>query len=98
MKGNIFGAVLVLGCILAGAAVKEVSKVLALVLILLGILAVFVLLFVNAVKRANRCPGCGCMLYPGVRILREKKDGLIRCPKCEILVRVEDLKDQSRDR
>ncbi len=82
-------------CVLVGIMLKDVSKVLALMLILPGLAALFVLLYVTAFKNANRCPRCGCMLYPGTKMLKEKKDGMIRCPKCEIMIRVEDM-DNSR--
>ena len=95
MNRNTWFMLASVGGIICGIVLKGVSKVLALILILLGILCAFVLLFSTALKNANRCPGCGFMLYPGVRMLKDKKDGLIRCPRCEILVRIEDMKVQS---
>lgn len=96
MKRNMWFVLASLGAVLCGIALKDVSKFLALGLILAGILSAFVFLFLTAVKNANRCPGCGFMLYPGVRMLKDKKDGLIRCPRCDILVRVENIKEEPR--
>lgn len=95
MKRNICLALISLGSILAGILLKDIKAV-ALILILAGIAGAFVLLYMTGVKHADRCPQCGCMLYHGIRMLKDKKDGMIRCPKCDILVRVEDVKDNRR--
>ena len=96
MKRNAGLALLSLVFVCAGILLKDISRIVTLVLILLGIASVFVLLYTTARKYANRCPACGFMLYPGIRMLKDKKDGMVRCPRCEILVRVEDIKVISR--
>ena len=95
MKRNIGLALISLGSILAGLLLKDIKAV-ALILILAGISGAFVLFYMAAVRHADRCPQCGCMLYHGIRTIKDKKDGMIRCPKCDILVRVEDMKDNRR--
>lgn len=78
--------------IFAGILMKDISKLLALILIVSGIVALLAVFLSNCMKHADKCPKCGTILYRSARLYRKKRDGLIRCPKCESLVRVEEVK------
>lgn len=75
----------------AGFAVKDTSKFFALILILSGTIALLVVFLLICTTHADKCPKCGTILYRNARVYREKRDGLIRCPKCDSLVRVEPI-------
>ena len=77
--------------VFAGILMKDHSKLFALILIVIGIIVLFTVFLSNIMKHADKCPKCGTILYRSVRMYREKRDGLIQCPKCESLVRVEEI-------
>ena len=78
--------------ILTGAYVKDISKRLALLLIVVGI-ALLLSVFLSAcIKHADRCPRCGVILHRGIRVYREQRDGMIHCPRCSSLVKVAERK------
>lgn len=75
--------------ILVGILVKDISKLISVVLITIGIVLLITSLLAICKKYADECPKCGTILYRNARVYREKRDGLIRCPHCGCLVRIE---------
>lgn len=75
----------------AGITMKDTSKLFSLILVISGIVALLVAFLLICTMHADKCPKCGTILYRNARVHREKRDGLIRCPKCNSLVRVEPI-------
>ena len=96
MKRHVANSIIALFCIIVGVLIRDIVKLLSIVLIFIGI-ALLLVTFISLGKTyADKCPRCGTVLYRGPRMYREKRDGIIRCPRCESLIRIESVKNGKR--
>lgn len=86
MKCGIRYGMIGMVCIFAGILLAQIMKILSVILIIADLILCLGGILAFCFSNADRCPNCGTVLYRNVKVYREQKDGLIRCPKCNALV------------
>ena len=78
--------------IVAGVLLKPVSQLACFCLIIGGLIALFTVLgYWALVRMPKRCPACGQQIYVHPGQHSRIQSGMIPCPRCGVLVRVDHV-------
>lgn len=74
--------------IVLGLILRDVLRVIGLVMVICGIVLFLSALAYLAYQNARRCPHCGAAFDPRIAAL-QKRDNMIRCWRCDMIVRLD---------
>lgn len=78
--------------IVAGVFLKPISQIACFCLIIGGLITLFAVLGNLALTRMpKRCPACGQQIYVSPSQHSRIRSGMIPCPRCGVLVRVDHV-------
>ncbi len=74
-----------------GLIFRDLFHTLDVVLAILGIVLFLGTFMHFSYRNARKCPHCGAVYHSGLAAL-QKKDGMIRCYKCDMIIRLDPEK------